>query len=44
MQQNKSIAYGTDNAKAMKFAKMHAVADTEATSIFVMEGLKNKQC
>jgi hypothetical protein len=24
----------------MKFAKMHAVADTGATSIFVMEGFK----
>jgi hypothetical protein len=40
MQQNKSIVYGADNAKAMKFAKTHAVADTGTTSIFVMEGLK----
>ncbi len=39
-QQNESIAYSTDNAKVMKFAKTHSVADTGATSIFVMEGLK----
>ncbi len=39
-QQNESIAYGANNAKAMKFTKTHAVADTGATSIFVMEGLK----
>ncbi len=35
-----SIAYGADNAKAMKFARTHAVTDTGATSPFVMEGLK----
>jgi hypothetical protein len=39
-QQTESIAYGADNAKVMKFAKMHAVADTGATSLFAMEGLK----
>ncbi len=40
MQRTESIAYGADNSKAMKFARMHAVADTGATSLFVMEGLK----
>jgi hypothetical protein len=41
MQQTESIACGVDNdnAKAMKFARTHAVADTGATSLFVMEGL-----
>ena len=32
--------YGADNGKAMKFARMHAVPDTGATSPFVMQGLK----
>jgi hypothetical protein len=40
MQQTESIAYDAVNAKAMKFARMHAVADTGTTSLFVMEGLK----
>jgi hypothetical protein len=40
MQQTESIAYGAYNAKAMKFARMHAVTDTGAISLFVMEGLK----
>jgi hypothetical protein len=39
-QQKESIANGAANNNTMSFAKTHAVANTGATSLFVMEGLK----